>query len=69
MNELVVVIEAGLGLGLGLVDVVVIEFGLDRETLAGLLDGRFFFVMVEMVKIQPKVFAIAINVEDCVYVF
>ena len=67
MNELVVVIEAGLGL----VDVVVvvIEVGLDRETLAGLLDGRFFFVMVEMVKIQPNVFAIAINVEDFVYVF
>ena len=67
MNELVVVIEAGLGLGL--VDVVVIEFSLDRETLAGLLDGRVFFVMVEMVKIQQKVFAIAINDEDCVYVF
>ena len=67
MNELVVVIEAGLGLGL--VDVVVIEFSLDRETLAGLLDGRVFFVMVEMVKIQQNVFAIAINDEDCVYVF
>jgi hypothetical protein len=52
LNELVVVIEAGLGLGL--VDVVVIEFSLDRETLAGLLGGRgrVFFVMVEMVKIQ-----------------
>ena len=69
MNELVVVIEAGLGL----VDVVVvvIEVGLDRETLAGLLAGRgrVFFVMVELVKIQQNIFAIAINVEDFVYVF
>ena len=49
MNELVVVIEAGLGL----VDfvVVVIEVGLDRETLAGLLGGRVFFVMVEIVNV------------------